>query len=57
MKKNPNLIGEAYPWTALGYTYDWGRQTENVGASEYVIKPNATVFIESVKTTKDFCQR
>ena len=57
IKENPTLISEKYPWTALGYTYDWGKQTENVGASEYVIKSGSTVFIESVKTTKDFCQR
>jgi hypothetical protein len=57
INENPNLISEKYPWTALGYTYDWGKQTENVGASEYAIKPGSTVFIESVKTTKDFCQR
>lgn len=57
INENPNLIGKAYPWTAFGYTYDWGKQTENVGASEYAIKPGSTILIESVKTTKVFCQR
>jgi hypothetical protein len=51
------LISTKYPWTTLGYTYDWGVKTSNVGASEYVIKPGATVFIKSVRKTRDFCQR
>lgn len=57
IENNQGLIGKAYPWTALGYTYDWGNPANNVGASEYVIKSGATVFIESVEETKAFCQR
>lgn len=47
---------EGYPWTRLGYTYDWGNLTTEVGSSEFVIKSGATVEIEFVTTTEDYCQ-
>jgi len=53
-------IGSApYPWTRLGYTYDWGN-SNHVGLSEFVIhgrKENGTtisVGIKSVKTTAEY---
>ncbi|MBP0021450.1 MAG: hypothetical protein J7647_28330 [Cyanobacteria bacterium SBLK] len=45
-----------YPWTRLGYTYDWGNLNTEVGGSEFVIKSGATVGIEFVTTTEDYCQ-
>ena len=45
-----------YPWTRLGYTYDWGRVRSEVGASEFVIASGATVTVRSVQTTEEFCQ-
>ena len=53
-KDNQGLISEHYPWTGLGYTYDWGNPKKPTGASEYVIKKGATVYIESVEKTCDF---
>ena len=35
-----------YPWTQLGYTYDWGNPYSSVGVSEFVIKPGAAIRIE-----------
>ncbi len=26
-----------YPWTRLGYTFDWGRANNHIGASEFVV--------------------
>lgn len=45
-----------YPWTRLGYTYDWGRVRSKVGASEFVIASGATVTVRSVQRTEEFCQ-
>jgi hypothetical protein len=45
-----------YPWTRLGYTYDWGNPYSVVGASEFVVKPGATVDIDSVTPTSGYCQ-
>ena len=38
----------AYPWTRLGYTYDWAPGTDEVGLSEFVIRPEAEVLVEQV---------
>ncbi len=42
-----------YPWTRLGYTYDWG-STNHVGLSEFVLKQNSTVIVKSVTTTSEY---
>lgn len=50
-----------YPWTGLGYTYDWGNpQKPHVGASEFIIEPNPTksvveVEVVSVTPTLTYC--
>jgi hypothetical protein len=43
-----------YPWTRLGYTYDWGNPDSKIGLSEFVIKKNAIVIIKSVTATLDY---
>jgi hypothetical protein len=45
----------AYPWTRLGYTFDWGDSMNHVGASEYVIRPSAVVWVNSVSKTESYC--
>jgi hypothetical protein len=44
-----------YPWTRLGYTYDWGVPAGHVGMSEFVIRPGSQVQICSVTKTEDYC--
>ena len=46
-----------YPWTALGYTYDWGNPRDPVGFSEYVVLKNTTVVFESKTPTATYCGR
>ena len=43
-----------YPWTRLGYTYDWGNPLCHVGLSEFVIRSGATVDVQSVTLNDDF---
>ncbi|MEI6639717.1 MAG: hypothetical protein FDX02_05350 [Chlorobium sp.] len=43
-----------YPWTRLGYTYDWGDNRRHIGLSEFVIMPGATVEIHSISSTADY---
>jgi hypothetical protein len=54
---NNNIISSyypmKYPWTRLGYTYDWGSQN-HVGLSEFVIKQNSTVTVKSVTPTQEY---
>jgi hypothetical protein len=45
----------SYPWTGLGYTYDWG-QPDPVGESEFVSPKGTTVLIESVTPTAEYCR-
>ena len=51
-------VNSPYPWTALGYTYDWGNPTPpHFGVSEFVINSGASgisVFIKSCTWTGDY---
>jgi hypothetical protein len=49
--------GTKFPWTRLGYTYDWGNPKSYIGASEYVIKANSDIFIESIAPTGIYCAK
>jgi hypothetical protein len=58
---------KGYPWTRLGYTYDWysgaydeaGSQSNSevseVGVNEFVIHRNASVKVESISPTAEYC--
>lgn len=46
----------SYPWTALGYTFDWGDLLHPQGQSEYVVPPGTTVWIESISTAEEYCK-
>lgn len=48
---------DGYPWTRLGYTYDWGNLESEVGISEFVIKGGSDVIINSVIDTLDYCEK
>jgi hypothetical protein len=45
---------DGYPWTRLGYTYDWGNPKSEVGLSEFVIKAGSTVKVNMVSSTLDY---
>ena len=52
----------AQPWTALGYTYDWGNPQTDVGLSEFVIEKNpqkladsSSVEVISITPTASYC--
>ncbi len=45
-----------FPWTRLGYTYDWGNPQSEIGLSEFAIRPSATVQIRSVTTIDAYCR-
>ncbi|MFM7615311.1 MAG: hypothetical protein ACKO4R_14065, partial [Synechococcales cyanobacterium] len=55
-----NAKKEYYPWSGLGYTYDWGNpQKPHVGSSEFIINPTAEKPVEvevvSVTPTQEYC--
>jgi len=55
---NNNIINSyfplKYPWTRLGYTYDWGSDDSEVGLSEFVVSQAENVVVEGVYTTQEY---
>ncbi|HEY8379832.1 MAG TPA: hypothetical protein VIK91_25250 [Nannocystis sp.] len=48
---------DGYPWTQLGYTYDWSPDADSeVGLSEFVVRAGTRVIIESVTAQGDYCR-
>lgn len=54
--KNKSYDANGYPWTRLGYTYDWGNTKNKIGLSEFVVKTGSQIKINSVYTTADYCK-
>ncbi|MCP4439613.1 MAG: hypothetical protein GY810_11780 [Aureispira sp.] len=53
-----NCSGDKYPWTQLGYTYDWNPKNKtHVGLSEFVIKNNSSIFVNKVYTTEEYLNK
>ena len=50
-------IPDGYPWTHLGYTYNWAPDQDRYGASEYVIRSGATALIVANVTTPAYCKQ
>lgn len=50
-----NCKGDKYPWTQLGYTYDWNpKNKSHVGLSEFVIKQNSTIYVNKIAKTLEY---
>lgn len=47
----------SYPWTRLGYTYDWADNGKEYGLTEFLIKQNAEMEVAFTETTEEFLQR
>lgn len=52
--KSESYGENGYPWTRLGYTYDWGNPKSEIGLSEFIIMPGSTIKIHSVISTLDY---
>jgi hypothetical protein len=53
--KAVSYLENGYPWTRLGYTYDWGKTDNHVGLTEYVIRVGALVDVHSSSLTVYYC--
>lgn len=47
----------AYPWTRLGYTYDWADNGTEYGMTEFIVNPGSEVEVEFTVTTEEFLKR
>lgn len=52
-----NPRGPGYPFTRLGYTYDWGpnAQPNHYGASEFLVAPGTSMVATKVQSTDTYC--
>ena len=55
-QKMKSYGAQGYPWTRLGYTYDWGNAKNHVGLSEFVIVQGAAVKINAIAPTFEYCR-
>ena len=46
---------KGYPWTRLGYTYDWSPETNKFGLSEFIAREGSIVWIESSQPSDTYC--
>lgn len=46
-----------YPWTRLGYTYNWHPGSPRYGASEYLVRGGAEVRVDSTHPIRAYCAR
>ncbi len=57
MLNNKLLDYAKYPWTQLGYTYDWNpSNASHFGLSEFVIKRNKAVYLRKKWSNADYLQ-
>jgi hypothetical protein len=49
------MIPQGYPWTRLGYTYNWRPGASRYGASEYVVRAGSRVRVLSVAPAAEYC--
>lgn len=49
-----SYFDSAYPWTRLGYTYDWADNGKEYGLTEFIILKNSVVDVEWTKTQEEF---
>ena len=57
---------DGYPFTGLGYTYDWNPTTDEIGPSEFVLRPaqgdtaapdsTGRAVVHAVHSTEEYCR-
>ena len=50
----PEEPGIKFPFTRLGYSYDWGRPGYEFGVSEFVVSKNSKVILSGVYTPAEY---
>ncbi|OGO93239.1 MAG: hypothetical protein A2Y17_02625 [Clostridiales bacterium GWF2_38_85] len=57
---NSNIIysyfESSYPWTRLGYTYDWADNGTEYGLSEFIVEKDTVATVEFTYTTDEFLE-
>jgi hypothetical protein len=51
----PCNLYNKYPWTQLGYTYDWNpKNRSHIGLSEFVIGAHKNIVVNAIYTTEEY---
>lgn len=54
----PCELYSKYPWSQLGYTYDWSASNPtHVGLSEFVIQTNKNIKVNAIYTTEEYLKK
>jgi len=54
----PCELYSKYPWTQLGYSYDWNPENKtHIGLSEFVIGTNKKIIVEGIYTTEEYLKK
>ena len=48
---------KGYPWTRLGYTYNWKLGADEVGVAEFVVKKGSKAEVLSVEDSISYCKQ
>ena len=54
--KENSYGADGYPFTGLGYTYDWNPATDEVGLSEFVLRTGESGEVRATYTTDAYCE-
>jgi hypothetical protein len=54
--KGESYTDNGYPWTRLGYTYDWGGYGSEIGLSEFIVRSGAVVKVSGVYLNDDYLE-
>ncbi len=46
---------DGYPFTGMGWTYDWSNVPNHVGVSEFIVRRGAEITVIGTKTPAEFC--
>lgn len=57
-RKGPEISQTGYPWTRLGYTYNWDPAATDIrGAQEYIVPDKTLVTVTEIVPAEEYCGR
>jgi len=56
INKYDTSSASAFPWTRLGYTYDWANPLHPIGFSEFVVDTSSVVTVKRIMSTWEYYQ-